>query len=144
MNRHVAATLIALAVGTAASTTDRDGNQPPPGAAPDTLVHGWPTRSTGTHQPRCDSTSTAPAAPVLGAYQEHPYCPPRVRPPGTGRVREVPCGTTDALTGALRHAHIRGPGRVALPGADHLMHDVDHPDMLAPPVCDALHRFTRH
>ncbi|MEW1780101.1 alpha/beta hydrolase [Streptomyces sp. NPDC086777] len=57
---------------------------------------------------------------------------------------QVPCVTTNALTTALRHARTGGPGRVALPGVDHLMHDVDHPDTLAPPVLDALRRFARH
>ncbi|EGX58345.1 secreted protein [Streptomyces zinciresistens K42] len=57
---------------------------------------------------------------------------------------QVPCVTTNALTAALRHAHAGGPGRVTLPGVDHLLHDADHPDTLAPPVLDALHRFARH
>lgn len=61
---------------------------------------------------------------------------------GTDDV-QVPCATTDALTTALRHARTGGPGRVTLPGADHLMHDTGHPDTLAPSVRDALHRFTR-
>ncbi|NBH01687.1 alpha/beta hydrolase [Amycolatopsis sp. SID8362] len=54
---------------------------------------------------------------------------------------QVPCATTDALTAALRRAHAGGPGRVPLPGVDHLLHDADHPDALAPAVLDALHRF---
>lgn len=57
---------------------------------------------------------------------------------------QVPCVTTNALTTALRHAHAGGPGRVTLPGVDHLLHDADHPDTLAPPVLDALRRFARH
>ncbi|MFJ9248223.1 alpha/beta hydrolase [Streptomyces sp. NPDC101776] len=57
---------------------------------------------------------------------------------------QVPCITTNALTTALRHAHAGGPGRVTLPGVDHLLHDADHPDTLAPPVLDALRRFARH
>ncbi|MEU1299915.1 alpha/beta hydrolase family protein [Streptomyces shenzhenensis] len=56
---------------------------------------------------------------------------------------QVPCDTTNALKTALRHAHAGGPGRVVLPGVDHLMHDTDHPNTLAPPVLDALHRFAR-
>lgn len=56
---------------------------------------------------------------------------------------QVPCATTTALTTALRHAHTGGPGRVPLRGVDHLLHDADHPDTLAPPVRDALHRLTR-
>ncbi|MFE7974918.1 alpha/beta hydrolase [Streptomyces shenzhenensis] len=54
---------------------------------------------------------------------------------------QVPCTTTNALTAALRRAHAGGPGRVPLPGVDHLMHDADHPDTLAPAVLDSLHRF---
>ncbi|MGK3202804.1 alpha/beta hydrolase family protein [Amycolatopsis sp. MEPSY49] len=54
---------------------------------------------------------------------------------------QVPCATTDALTAALRRAHVGGPGRVPLPGVDHLLHDTDHPDTPAPAVLDALHRF---
>ncbi|WP_420309285.1 alpha/beta hydrolase [Streptomyces sp. YS-B37] len=57
---------------------------------------------------------------------------------------QVPCVTTNALTTALRHAHTGGPGRVTLPAVDHLMHDANHPNTLAPPVRDALHRLTRH
>lgn len=57
---------------------------------------------------------------------------------------QVPCVTTNPLMTALRHAHAGRPGRVVLPEVDHLMHDPDHPDTLAPPVLDALHRFTRH
>ncbi|MFF5567883.1 alpha/beta hydrolase family protein [Streptomyces sp. NPDC012623] len=57
---------------------------------------------------------------------------------------QVPCATTNALTTALRHAHTGGPGRVVLPEVDHLLHDADHPDTLAPPVLDALRRFARH
>ncbi|NEA97645.1 alpha/beta fold hydrolase [Streptomyces sp. SID13726] len=57
---------------------------------------------------------------------------------------QVPCVTTNALTTALRHAHAGGPGRVTLPGVDHLLHDADHPDTLAPPALDALRRFARH
>ncbi|MCQ8193877.1 hypothetical protein NP777_37625 [Streptomyces sp. RCU064] len=45
---------------------------------------------------------------------------------------------------ALHHAHAGGPGRVALPGVDHLLHNADHPHTLAPPVLDALRRFARH
>ncbi|GAB3453584.1 alpha/beta hydrolase family protein [Actinophytocola sediminis] len=56
---------------------------------------------------------------------------------------QVPCATTDALTDALRRAHAGGPGRVSLSGVDHLLHDADHPDTLAPAVVDALHRFAR-
>jgi hypothetical protein len=56
---------------------------------------------------------------------------------------QVPCATTNALTDALRHAHAGGPGRVILPRVDHLMHDPDHPNTLAPPVLDALHRLAR-
>lgn len=59
---------------------------------------------------------------------------------GTDDV-QVPCATTDALTTALRRAHVGGPGRVPLSGVDHLMRDADHPDDLAPAVLDALHRF---
>ncbi|WP_329060636.1 alpha/beta hydrolase [Streptomyces sp. NBC_01429] len=54
---------------------------------------------------------------------------------------QVPCATTDALTAALRRAHVGGPGRVTLPGVDHLLHDTDHPDAFAPAVLDALDRF---
>ena len=54
---------------------------------------------------------------------------------------QVPCATTDALTTALRRAHVRGPGRVTLSGVDHLLHDDAHPNTLAPAVLDALHRF---
>ncbi|MFB9831427.1 alpha/beta hydrolase family protein [Actinoallomurus acaciae] len=61
---------------------------------------------------------------------------------GTNDV-QVPCDTTNALKTALRHAHAGGPGRVVLPGVDHLMHDTDHPSTLALPVLDALHRFAR-
>ncbi|MGW4728514.1 alpha/beta hydrolase [Streptomyces shenzhenensis] len=57
---------------------------------------------------------------------------------------QVPCVTTNALTTALRHGHAGGPGRVKLPGVDHLLHDADHPNTLAPPVLDALRRFARH
>ncbi|MFC9428838.1 alpha/beta hydrolase [Streptomyces sp. NPDC056987] len=60
---------------------------------------------------------------------------------GTDDV-QVPCSTTNALTTALRRAHVEGPGRVPLPGVDHLMHDADHPDTLAPAALDALRRFT--
>ena len=42
---------------------------------------------------------------------------------------------------ALRRAHVGGPGRVPLPGVDHLLHDADYPDTPAPAVLDALHRF---
>ncbi|MBD0739570.1 alpha/beta hydrolase family protein [Streptomyces sp. CBMA29] len=56
---------------------------------------------------------------------------------------QVPCATTNALVTALRHAHTAGPGRIALPGVDHLMHDAAHPNTLAPPVLDALRRFAR-
>ena len=35
---------------------------------------------------------------------------------------QVPCATTDALTTALHRAHTAGPGRVPLPGVDHLLH----------------------
>ncbi|MGA6164575.1 alpha/beta hydrolase family protein [Amycolatopsis magusensis] len=59
---------------------------------------------------------------------------------GTNDV-QVPCATTDALTTALRRAHVGGPGRVPLPGVDHLLHDATHPDTFAPAVLDALHRF---
>ena len=54
---------------------------------------------------------------------------------------QVPCATTDALTTALRRAHAGGPGRVPLPGVDHLLHDAGHPDTIGPAVLDALHRF---
>jgi dienelactone hydrolase len=54
---------------------------------------------------------------------------------------QVPCATTDALTAALGRAHVGGPGRVPLPGVDHLLHDADHSITLAPAVLDALHRF---
>ena len=54
---------------------------------------------------------------------------------------QVPCATTDALTAALRRAHAGGPGRVPLPGVDHLLHDAGHPDTVAPAVLAALHRF---
>ncbi|MEV7866432.1 alpha/beta fold hydrolase [Streptomyces sp. NPDC088124] len=60
---------------------------------------------------------------------------------GTNDV-QVPCSTTNALTAALRRAPVEGPGRVPLPGVDHLLHDADHPDTLAPAVLDALRRFT--
>nr|BFE61060.1 alpha/beta fold hydrolase [Dactylosporangium thailandense] len=56
---------------------------------------------------------------------------------------QVPCATTDALTAALRRAHVGGPGRVPLPGVDHLLHDADHPNTLAPTALDALHRFVK-
>ncbi|MEU3035511.1 alpha/beta hydrolase family protein [Streptomyces griseoaurantiacus] len=56
---------------------------------------------------------------------------------------QVPCATTDALTRALHRARASGPGRVTLPGVDHLLHDRGHPDRLAPSVRDALRRFTR-
>lgn len=55
---------------------------------------------------------------------------------------QVPCATTNALTAALRRAHVGEPGRVQLPGVDHLLHDADHPSTLAPVVLDTLHRFT--
>ncbi|AXG82644.1 alpha/beta hydrolase family protein [Streptomyces paludis] len=55
---------------------------------------------------------------------------------------QVPCATTDALTTALRHAHTGGPGRIPLPGVNHLLHDANHPDTLTPAVRDALRRFT--
>ncbi|MFJ8613578.1 alpha/beta hydrolase family protein [Streptomyces sp. NPDC093675] len=61
---------------------------------------------------------------------------------GTNDV-QVPCDTTNALKAALRHARAGGPGRVVLPGVDHLMHDADHPSTLALPVLNALHRFVR-
>uniref|UniRef100_A0AAU3H8K8 Alpha/beta fold hydrolase n=1 Tax=Streptomyces sp. NBC_01401 TaxID=2903854 RepID=A0AAU3H8K8_9ACTN len=57
---------------------------------------------------------------------------------------QVPCATTNALTAALRRADAGGPGRVTLPGVDHLLHDADSPDTLASPVVDALRRFARH
>lgn len=57
---------------------------------------------------------------------------------------QVPCVTTAPLTAALRHAHAGGPGRVVLSGVDHLMHDADRPNTLAPLVLQALHRFARH
>ncbi|WP_031037442.1 hypothetical protein [Streptomyces sp. NRRL F-5650] len=56
----------------------------------------------------------------------------------------LPCDTTNALTAALRHAHAGGPGRVVLPGIDHLMHDTDHPNTLAPPVLHSLHCSAQH
>jgi uncharacterized protein len=56
---------------------------------------------------------------------------------------QVPCATTDALTAALRRAHVGGPGRVPLSGVDHLLHDAGDPNALAPAVLDALHRFAR-
>jgi alpha-beta hydrolase superfamily lysophospholipase len=56
---------------------------------------------------------------------------------------QVPCVTTDALTCALHRAHAGGPGRVPLPGVDHLLHDADHPDTPAPAALDALHRFAQ-
>ncbi|KDN23745.1 hypothetical protein DV20_03210 [Amycolatopsis rifamycinica] len=59
---------------------------------------------------------------------------------GTNDV-QVPCATTDALTTALRRAHAGGPGRVVLPGVDHLLHDAGHPDTPAPSALAALHRF---
>ncbi|WP_086668828.1 alpha/beta hydrolase [Lentzea kentuckyensis] len=54
---------------------------------------------------------------------------------------QVPCATTDALTAALRRAHVGEPGRVPLLGVDHLLHDADHPNTPALAVLDALHRF---
>ncbi|MFD0647373.1 alpha/beta fold hydrolase [Streptomyces malaysiensis subsp. malaysiensis] len=57
---------------------------------------------------------------------------------------QVPCVTTNALTAALHHAHAGGPVRVTLPKVDHLLHDADHPNTLAPPVLDTLRRFARH
>ncbi|SEP46233.1 alpha/beta hydrolase family protein [Amycolatopsis saalfeldensis] len=59
---------------------------------------------------------------------------------GTNDV-QVPCATTDALTAALRRAPVGGPGRVPLPGVDHLLHDAGHPDTPAPSALDALRRF---
>jgi uncharacterized protein len=56
---------------------------------------------------------------------------------------QVPCAATDALTAALRRAHVGGPGRVPLLGVDHLLHNADHPNTPAPAVLDALHRFAR-
>ncbi|MFD9852554.1 alpha/beta hydrolase [[Kitasatospora] papulosa] len=56
---------------------------------------------------------------------------------------QVPCFTTNALTTALRQAHAGRPGRVKLPGVDHLLHSAAHPNALAPPALDALRRFTR-
>ncbi|MEO6085354.1 MAG: alpha/beta hydrolase [Umezawaea sp.] len=56
---------------------------------------------------------------------------------------QVPCDTTDALTTALRRAHVGGPGRVRLSGVDHLLHDADHRDTIAPTALDALHRFVK-
>lgn len=44
---------------------------------------------------------------------------------------------------ALRQAHAGRHGRAKLPGVDHLLHNADHPDTNAPPVRDALRRFTR-
>ncbi|MDX2967298.1 alpha/beta hydrolase [Streptomyces acidiscabies] len=55
---------------------------------------------------------------------------------------QIPCTTTNALTTALRQAQTTGPGRVPLPGVDHLLHDTTHPNTLAPPVLAALHRLT--
>ncbi|MFI6344246.1 alpha/beta hydrolase [Streptomyces sp. NPDC050560] len=57
---------------------------------------------------------------------------------------QVSCATTNALTNALRHAHTGRPGRVTLPGVDHLLHDTGHQDTLAPPVLDTLRGLTRH
>ncbi|MEV0615353.1 alpha/beta fold hydrolase [Nonomuraea sp. NPDC050404] len=57
---------------------------------------------------------------------------------------QVPCATTNPLMTALRRAHAAGPGRVTLPGVDHLMHDTDHPNTLTPLLLDALNRFVRH
>jgi hypothetical protein len=47
------------------------------------------------------------------------------------------------LTATLRRAHAGGPGRVPLPGVDHLLHDADHPDTPAPAALAALHRFAQ-
>ncbi|PNG94101.1 hypothetical protein SMF913_10126 [Streptomyces malaysiensis] len=33
---------------------------------------------------------------------------------------------------------------MTLPKVDHLLHDADHPNTLAPPVLDTLRRFARH
>ncbi|WP_174856218.1 hypothetical protein [Streptomyces otsuchiensis] len=57
---------------------------------------------------------------------------------------QILCSTTDALTTALRHAHAGRPGRVVLPGVDHLLHEVEHPDTIAPSVLAGLRRFARH
>ncbi|WP_208298065.1 alpha/beta fold hydrolase [Actinophytocola oryzae] len=46
---------------------------------------------------------------------------------GTNDV-QVPCATTDALTVALGRAHVGRPGRIPLPGVDHLLHDTNHPN----------------
>ncbi|WP_410609955.1 hypothetical protein [Amycolatopsis sp. lyj-109] len=47
------------------------------------------------------------------------------------------------MTTAVHRAHTAGPGRVPLPGVDHLLHDADHPATPAPAVLAALHRFAR-
>jgi len=51
--------------------------------------------------------------------------------------RNVPCASTDALTAALRGAGTTGPGRVVLPGVDHLLHPVGSAE-LSPDVDPAL------
>ncbi len=56
---------------------------------------------------------------------------------------QVPCTTTDALTAALLRVPVGGPGRVPLPGVDHLLHDADHSNTTAPTVLDALHQFAQ-
>ena len=56
---------------------------------------------------------------------------------------QIPCTTTNALISAMGRTHVGGPGRVVLPGVDHLLHDADHPNTLSPTAIEALHRFTR-
>lgn len=55
--------------------------------------------------------------------------------------QRVPCPTTTRLAAALDRAHTTGPGRVVLPGVDHLLTDPAHPGVLAPAALDAVHRF---
>ncbi|MEU5698673.1 hypothetical protein [Streptomyces aurantiacus] len=63
------------------------------------------------------------AVTSLREHRPAPACRPALR--GIPRPQR--------LTTALRHAHAGGPGRVTLPGVDHLLHDADQ-DVLRLPV----------
>jgi hypothetical protein len=56
---------------------------------------------------------------------------------------QVPCATTHALTTALRRAHTRGPGRVALTGVHHEQHDPTHTTTLAPALTQSLSQWLK-
>jgi uncharacterized protein len=51
--------------------------------------------------------------------------------------RNVPCASTDALTTSLRRAGTARPGRIVLPGLDHLLHPIGSTE-LGPDVDHAL------